>query len=95
MTDKMREEFEAAYRAACLKRPIPRFDPAVFAKDHCDDYVNPLVQSAIWGWQSSRESLVVDLPKSYELFGGSVSATVMYPDEVRAAIESLGLKVKP
>jgi len=62
MNDKMRKEFETAYREACLKRPIPRFDPAIFATDHCDCYVNPTVQSAWWAWQASRAALVIDLP---------------------------------
>lgn len=49
-----REEFEKAYQDACLSRSIPRFDSAVFYRDHCDDYINSLVQSAWWGWQAAR-----------------------------------------
>lgn len=94
MTSKMREEFEAAYRAACLNRPVPRFDPSVFAKDHCDDYVNPLVQSAWWAWQTSREALVIELPP-VEVFGSGVDDFALSPEKVRKAIEALGLKVKP
>lgn len=62
MSEQMRKGFEAAYRNACLNRPIPRFDPAVFAKDHCDCYVNTTVESAWWAWQASREALVIELP---------------------------------
>lgn len=62
MTDKMREEFEVAYQAACLNRAVARFHPSVFAKDHCEDYLSSLVQSAWWGWQASRTAVVVELP---------------------------------
>lgn len=85
--ERMREEFERTNA-----RDHRRFPPKG------NNYIDPHAQLD-WeafkkGWRQSRESLVIELPKSYELFGGSVSATVMYPDEVRAAIESLGLKVK-
>lgn len=85
--EKCREEFEVAYQAACLSRAVARFDPSVFAKDHCDDYLNSLVQSAWWGWQASREALVVDLPK--------VIGSLMYSSDVYEAVEAAGLKVKP
>jgi len=52
MNSKMREEFEAAYKAACLGRAIPRFDPAIFTKDRHDEYLNSLVQSAWWGFKT-------------------------------------------
>ncbi len=106
MTDKMREEFEAAYRAACLNRPVPRFDPSVFAKDHCDDYVNPLVQSAWWAWQTSRAALVIELPPPYpepeepeEAIDDSHMDAYHAANGMRHAcskfIEAAGLKVKP
>ena len=91
MNDKLREQFEAAYKDACLKRPIPRFDAAVFAKDHCGDYLNPLVQSAWWAWKESRESLVIELPKPWQTNVGAM----LTPNGVRFAIEAAGLKVTP
>ena len=84
--EKCREEFEVAYQAACLSRAVARFDPSVLAKDHCDDYLNSLVQSAWWGWQASREALVIDLPK--------VIGSLMYSSDVYEAIEAAGVKVK-
>ncbi|WP_336341796.1 hypothetical protein [Pseudomonas atacamensis] len=90
MSDKMREEFEAAYKDACLKRPIPRFDAAVFAKDHCGDYLNPLVQSAWWAWQESRAALVVELP--FDVTGGHYRLAV---ETCKRCIEAAGVKVAP
>lgn len=106
MTDKTREEFEAAYRAACLNRPIPRFDPAVFVKDHCDDYLNLLVQSAWWAWQASRETLVIELPgvgptpePPEDAFDDSYldahHASIRMRNRCYLAIEAAGLKVTP
>ena len=83
MSDKMREEFEAAYKAACLERPIPRFDTAVFVKDHCDDYLNSLVQSAWWAWKASRASIRVDLPHLFPF----------YREGVTEALHAQGIKV--
>lgn len=57
-TNKMRAEFEAAWRARypahgdiALKRS--GLDP--------DDYCNTRVKDAWWAWQASREAVVVDL----------------------------------
>lgn len=95
----LREQFEAAYQAACLARPIPRFDPTVFAKDHCGDYVNSLVQSAWWAWQASRKAMVVDLPRPFMsgyTESGNCPATDLYSfDDVKSAIEAAGGSVKP
>lgn len=95
--EKCREEFEVAYQAACLSRAVARFDPSVFAKDHCDDYLNSLVQSAWWGWQASREALVIELPdadglnREHMLVQGFLEGVA----HTRVAIEAAGLKVKP
>lgn len=99
MTDKMREEFEVAYQAACLSRAVARFDPSVFAKDHCDDYLNSLVQSAWWGWQCSRAASV-ERPEDFT-DGGNPNARILIAHHRQivgrwiSAIEAAGLKVKP
>ncbi|MHC3822451.1 hypothetical protein [Pseudomonas sp. G3-19] len=106
MSNKLREQFEAAYKDACLKRAIPRFDAAIFAKDHCGDYLNPLVQSAWWAWQECRAALVVELPPPYpEPDEPDDAIDDSYMDAYHAAqgmrhacskaIEAAGLKVTP
>lgn len=63
MTDKMREEFEAAYAAGVRQQKgESAFHPASLTRSTDGYYVISMVQSAWWGWQQSRESLVVDLP---------------------------------
>lgn len=42
-------------------------------------------------WEASRAAVVVELPKDIVTMAGPV----LYADDVRAAIESQGLKVKP
>ncbi|CAH0649402.1 hypothetical protein EGJ22_06680 [Pseudomonas sp. p99-361] len=101
-TNKMREQFEAAYAAKSTARN-GRFYPGVLTR--CDDgeYVIPSVQSAWWAWQASREAVVVELPnRSAEAYreefddveGGSFNEAA-YIRDVRKAIEAQGLKVAP
>lgn len=94
--EKMREEFEAAYKSACLDRPVPRFDPSVFAKNSWGDYLSSLVQSAWWGWQTSRAAIEVELPPIGDYIDryGQGNNCDEYIDMVKDAIESIGLKVK-
>lgn len=48
-------------------------------------------------WQASRESLVIELPETIGVYAHPESDRewVLDPDDVRAAIEAAGLKVKP
>ncbi|MCK2109200.1 hypothetical protein [Pseudomonas juntendi] len=59
-TNKMREQFEAAYAAKSTARN-GRFYPGVLTRGDDGDYVIPSVQSAWWAWQASREAVVVEL----------------------------------
>lgn len=54
-------------------------------------YTDPLIQSAWWAWNASRDALVVDLPATYRFEGCD------YCDagSVRDMIEDIGLKVAP
>lgn len=52
-TNKMRAEFEAAYKIRSTARN-GRFYPGVLTRDESGDYVIPQVQCAWWGWQTSR-----------------------------------------
>lgn len=58
-------------------------------------YFDPSVQSAWWGWQSSREAVVVDLPNPEE--NGTLTRGVVIGvlNVVRSKIEAQGLKVVP
>lgn len=87
-TNKMRAEFEAAWRAR-----YPAHGDIALKRSGLDpeDYCNTRVKDAWWAWQASREAVVVELPKDIVTMAGPV----LYADDVRAAIEAQGLKVAP
>lgn len=96
--DKMREEFEAEYTKAAIgwKPDLRRYEEG-------GDYMQPTTYWAFWGWQASRESLVVELPFVHSYPAHEASSDVDYyidegkhemRGECRKAIESLGLRVK-
>lgn len=62
MSDLMREEFEIAFVARCKKKGevarLYRFDDGRY------EYLD--ASDAWWGWQASRECLVIDLPAEPE-----------------------------
>lgn len=90
-TEKMREEFEAETLKIYEGADLVRADKG---------YRNAHIQSAWWGWRTSRAVIEVELPKPYESYGcmgegmGEPDYSIAYEDAVEA-IESLGLKVKP
>lgn len=106
MTDKMREEFEAAF--AKKTASLGAGDPDVADLDdfggfervlleamtedrNGDTYRNNVFASAWWAWQASRESLVIELPQQS-------GANRVWNQAIRychQAIEAVGLKVKP
>ncbi|WP_016711294.1 hypothetical protein [Pseudomonas monteilii] len=65
-TNKIREQFEAAYLAESTRRN-GRTYPSVLTRGDDGNYVIPSVQSAWWAWQASREALVVDLRERFPL----------------------------
>lgn len=99
-TNKIREQFEAAYLAESTRRN-GRTYPSVLTRGDDGNYIIPSVQSAWWAWQASREAVLVDLPDvaSYEVY--DQQHDFLHTDEVtlmeavRAAIEAQGLKVAP
>lgn len=97
--EKMREEFEAAYVEGLVERCGEGFrSTAVYSlteKNPDGRYKNYTDFVAWWAWQASRESLVIELPESWETYCGTTEEHVMYADEVKDAIKSAGLKVKP
>lgn len=66
MTDKMREEFEAAYVAKIQEKlggPIPKSILNEYLECGSDgEYRSFQAAGAWWGWKASRESLVIELP---------------------------------
>lgn len=97
MSDLLREEFEAwingAWQGVYLGRNPENSE--MFSGQYRDSEVH-----ARWiGWQASRESLVVDLPKPIESYG-SQGHHASDPDEaliledVHTALTAAGVKYK-
>jgi hypothetical protein len=61
--EKMREEFEAAYRAAQIKLGV-NSPGRLFSRGPDGEYLSVAESHAWWGWQASRESLVIELPEA-------------------------------
>lgn len=72
-TNKMREQFEAAFIEKCaadLSRKVPgitretaiKFIRCNWLARSGDDYELPVPNGAWWAWQASRAAVVVDLP---------------------------------
>lgn len=91
MSEKIREEFEAATLKIYVNADLVRND---------DGYRNAHIQSAWWGWKTSRESMVIELPSEDDTRCDSVAeiakqeAYNLALGECASAIEAAGLKVK-
>ena len=83
MTDKMREEFEAAV-ALEAKEPVL----AVYLSRRDDTYSTSTLHFAWWAWKASREALVIELPDEDGMQGH------LWAPDVVAAMEAAGVKVK-
>lgn len=99
MNDLMREEFEKWVLSRWPKTTVSRISAdsgAIYTVGH---YTSIEVQIAWESWQASRESLVVELPKSIEAYG-SQGHHASDPDEaliledVHAALTAAGVKYK-
>lgn len=88
MNDKMREEFETA---VALEAGEPVL--AVYLSRRNETYSTSTLHFAWWAWQTSREVLVIELPKT--IHAGGPDDDIYWPSDVRAAIEAAGLKVTP
>ncbi|MFK0092945.1 hypothetical protein [Pseudomonas sp. NPDC090592] len=100
MTDKMREQFEAAYveemALRCGEDIRQRAKANLEWRQENGDYRDPMVRLAYWAWQASREAVVVALPKTDEIESrDGYREAVLWPGEVVEAIEAQGLKVAP
>ncbi|MDH0797547.1 hypothetical protein [Pseudomonas carnis] len=100
MTDKMREEFEAAFRE---KFGFGRLTASANADAH------QMLKAAEWAWEASRKALVIELPAENPLGSGPGDCGDGRPSfeqhcaaecnfilrDCREAIEAAGVKVKP
>lgn len=87
--NKMRAEFEAALTKQAAEDGFAK--PSLRRNKNNGDYVDPFEQAAWWGWQASREAVVVDLPQQPGAHPDWKQA-IRY---CRQAIEAQGLKVTP
>lgn len=90
MIDKMRDEFERAF--------MSRFDTDLPAwvwleRRPNGEYASLNTSNAWWGWQESRKSIEVDLPPFRDSSSAYFGDECYDGDQLREAIESLGLKV--
>ncbi|MHC8403638.1 hypothetical protein [Pseudomonas sp. TMB3-21] len=87
MNDKIRDEFEAWHRGVVAGDPPHE-------KYNSGDYRNQHVQRYWFGWQASREALVIELPSDT-----CIKVNNYTPFEMRDFFERsarrLGLKVTP
>lgn len=96
-TNKMRDTtpdpFHADFEAAVIKvYDEAGADEPNLAFKH-GAYTDPLIQSAWWAWNASREAVVVDLPPRGALSASDSPWEVF--DACREAVEAQGLKVTP
>lgn len=96
MSDLMREEFEAAIRAKF--KSFGRLEgPDMFWSSNHGDYLNPLVSFAYWGWKSSRENLVIELPADAHLSRDGLDEHFYagcMRDQIVESIHAAGVKTK-
>lgn len=84
MTDKMREEFEAAVLSEYPNQNMGKFATG--------EYQSTTIEHCWWAWQKSREALVITLPNT-ECFGEySQEAARVMRDSCADAIEDQGIK---
>lgn len=90
--NKMRTEFEAAVMAKWPGIRMLRVNRPGSPVD--GEYELPGLEGAWWGWQASREAVVVTLPR---ITGHEYDplADAEYREGCREAIEAQGLKVAP
>ncbi|WP_223535714.1 hypothetical protein [Pseudomonas sp. GL-B-16] len=103
-TEKMREEFEAAYVEEMVRimgenirsRAI---DNTRFLTPN-GDFQDPALRLALWAWKTSREALVIELPARqdayyYDGLREDPEGEAFYADDVINAIQAVGVKMKP
>lgn len=103
VSEKIREEFEAAYFAHIQNKlggPVPKSILNEYLECGSDgEYRSFQAAGAWWGWQASRESLVIELPEDFTSVGSpNMRMLVAHHREVVGllvqSIEAAGVKVK-
>lgn len=97
-TNKMREQFEEALIKMHMDHgSMPENDARSFLEVGSNGYTSVLTKAAWWGWQASREAVVVELPSAIESppYACFQSGWNDMRGEAVDAIEAQGLKVKP
>lgn len=82
--EKMREEFEQAYHEQFGR--LPQNWDSTFGK-----YFDAHGQGAWWAWQSSRATLVIELPDCFETYGYSAEVARVATDCCADAMEEAGV----
>lgn len=94
-TEKMREEFEAAYTEGLVARCGEGFrstaEYSLEQRRPDGEYLNYPDFIAWWAWQASRAAIEVEL----NAWGCEEGFDVVDESDIRHQLESLGLKVKP
>ncbi|WP_332774232.1 hypothetical protein [Pseudomonas sp. ESBL1] len=95
-TNKMRDVFEVALAKQAAEDGFAK--PSLRRNKNNGDYVDPFEQAAWWGWQASREAVVVGLPEAHkpapeddERWHNVRNSTIA---ACRRAIEANGVKCK-
>lgn len=99
-TNKMREQFEAAYVEEMVARCGEGFRSTVLHslthKNPYGEYFYVTDSIAWWGWKASRLAEAVDLSDLSNCFSpNDCGDRAMWVDDVKKLIEAQGLKVKP
>ena len=106
-TNKMRDISRDQFEATVIKQfeGLGEESPSLTRNDD-GDYQGLEAQAAWWGWQASREAVVVELPPAParpeepefaldDSHMDAYNAAVRMRDACAKAIEAQGLKVKP
>lgn len=93
-TEQMQQEFESEY---LLRWSNGWPAETLFQRGHSRDYLMDAVQNAWEIWQASRATLVVQLPETFDATHHPLHGEYpcLDPEEVKAALAAVGLKVKP
>lgn len=92
----MRIEFEAVMAKQLSSEGYSDFSvEMMFERGSNDEYRSIRVNGAYWGWQASRESLVVKLPDPVDYPDGCGDVyEAIDPDQLIEAIHSAGIRTK-
>lgn len=91
MTDRVREEFEAAYRAAQIKLGVKSPD-RLFVRGLDGEYLSVAESHAWWGWQASRAAMSVQMPDAHSYTVPDVAGAAIL--DCMTAIQKAGGKAK-